>query len=147
MNGKLICSVLLVLLVATIAFSDTAEVGILVIENTNKDKQEIGFKMTRKSAKIGKIDSDGKGETIISTRVDAVTTTESIANKTAITTEGKALSGDDLWSRLKPGTIVVFGGEELRQESIRKAFSPDTILLIEKPGRSMNAKTKVKSRK
>jgi hypothetical protein len=129
MVRKLACPMLALLMMASIAFSDTAQVTVIVLESADRDKNEATFKVTQKG--IAKT-ADPNGKTVITSRTSTETVTESLAGMSAISRDGAALSNDELWKRLKPGAIVVVGDEDLRQEKIRKSFSPDVVLLIRK---------------
>jgi 2,3-bisphosphoglycerate-independent phosphoglycerate mutase len=137
----LICPVVFVLLLTSVGLSDTAQVAIVVIEGANRDKNEISFKATQ-TAVSKSVDPNGK--MVISTKVDPQIITESIDGMTAMTTDGKALSQDELWKRLTPRAVVIVGDEEIKQEQIRKAFSPEVTVLIRKNGFE-RPKTKTKS--
>jgi hypothetical protein len=127
MVRKLACPMLAMLIMASIAFSDTAQVTVIALDSADRDKNEATFKVTQKG--IAKT-TDPNGKMVTISRPHTETITESLAGMTAISQDGAALNNDELWKRLKPGAIVVVGDEDLRQEKIRKSFSSDVVLLI-----------------
>jgi hypothetical protein len=63
-----------------------------------------------------------------------VTMTLPLANFRPHTGDGKPLDAKQLRERLRPGVVVVVGGEELLQPQFRAVFRPEALLLVEKKG-------------
>jgi hypothetical protein len=138
MSRRNVCAVLAVLVLALTAYAQSVPITLAVVEKADRNQQAVTVKQVimeyRNQTQTIQVNVNGKTEERQITVVVPVLTerlvTIALKDARAHSGDGKALGEKELWERVKPGAVVVFGDQRLLQAPFSKVFRPEAVLLV-----------------
>jgi len=148
MSHRNVWAVLAVLGSALTAFGQSTPITLSVVHQADRDQQTIVVRQTVTEYRAVKqqvsVNVNGKVETreviVMVPEVKEVLTTMSLKGVKAYSGDGKEIEDKQLWERLKPGAVLVWGDARLLQPPFDKAFRPEVVLLVNKAAPPPDAK-------